>query len=99
MRSQDLLVFYHSGGNAYGVKIYKIDGVDIVPLKTQPVSSNMGSVKFHRKQITVENWEFDNPASNSITLYTDTYHVVGDECQLIKEDKEIFPDKPDSGTN
>lgn len=97
---QDLLAFYHAGGNAYHVKIYKIDGVDIVPLKTQPGASNMGYVKIQNKRITVENQEFsDNPASSLIYLYTDVYRVVGDECQLIKEDKQILSNDANSGKN
>jgi hypothetical protein len=86
---QKLLIFYHAGGNAYHVKIYTIDEVNIIPLKTQPVGSNMGHIQFIGKNITVENQEFNN--DNSASLYTDTYQVVGDECKLIKEEKKILP--------
>lgn len=89
---QDLLVFYHSGGNQFGVKIYTIDGVGISPLKTQPVSSNMGYIQLKGKEIIIKNQEFKIDSSTThATLYTDTYQVVSNECKLLKEQKEILP--------
>jgi hypothetical protein len=86
---QELLIFYHTGGNMFGVKIYRIDGVDIIPLKTQPFASNMDSIQFKGEDIIVENQEFNN--DDSITFYTDTYRVVDDGCKLLKEEKDILP--------
>lgn len=89
---QELLIFYHAGGNAYHVKIYTIDGVDINPLKTQPGGSNMGYVRFKGNYVTVENQEFNNGNDDdSTSLYTDTYQVIGDECKLLKEEKKNLP--------
>lgn len=79
-----LEVFYHSGANAYKVKIYKIDGVDITPFETQPTGSNMGSVELKGEHIIIKNQEINH--DDSFTIYTDVYRIDGDQCKFVEED-------------
>lgn len=82
---RQLRVFFHTGASQYGVRLYKVNGMDIVPLSTQPVNSNMGSVKVNGMEIVVKNQECNN--DGTITICTDTYKVVGDNCKLLREEK------------
>jgi hypothetical protein len=84
-----LLVFYHAGANQYCLKIYRLDGIDIIPLKTQPVCSNKGSIRLKGEDIIIENLEID--IDDTTSLDTDTYQVVGDECKLLRGEKKVLP--------
>jgi hypothetical protein len=90
-KGNEVLAFYYSGGHQYGVKIYKVEGTEIKPLKTQPGSSNMRSVKLNGKDIVVENEERNDDGITFID--TDIYRVVGYECKLVKTEKTTVPNK------
>ena len=79
----ELLMFYFSGGNQFGVKLYEVRGIDVTPLKTQPHSSNMRSVKVKGKNIIVETEEHNLDGGRFIS--TEIYSVMGGECKLVKE--------------
>ena len=84
-----LLVFITRAQNQYCLKIYRLDGIDIIPLKTQPVCSNMGSIRLKGEDIIIENLEID--IDDTTSLDTDTYQVVGDECKLLRGEKKVLP--------
>jgi hypothetical protein len=90
---QKLLVFYHAGASQYCLKIYSLDDIDVMPLKTQPVCSNKGSIRLKGEQIIVENIEVS--IDDVTTLDTDTYRVAGDECKLLKGEKKVLPPEKD----
>jgi hypothetical protein len=85
--TNNLAIFYHSGAHQYGVRIYKIVGIDITPLKTQPDTSNMGSVKIKGGDIIIGNQEIES--DGTINQSIGFYRVVGDNCELVNE-KHIY---------
>src|SRR5437868_9224958 len=74
IKGDELLVFYCAGAHQYGVHIYTIDGTEVTPFKTQPVSSNMHSVQIKGNEIVVKNEETD--ANGKWFISTDTYKVA-----------------------
>lgn len=84
-KGNELLVFYFAGGNQYGVRIYTVNGIDVKPLKSQPVSSNMRSVKVQGKDIVVKNEGIGADGKRFVS--TDTYTVAKGDCKLVREEK------------
>jgi hypothetical protein len=79
-----LLVYYFAGGNQYGVRLYEVKKEsEIVPFKTQPISSNRRSVNVTKNRIVVENEEIGSEGNHFIT--TDTYVLTGGDCKLVPE--------------
>jgi len=83
-KENELLVFYFAGGNQYGVRIYTVNGIDVKPLKTQPVSSNMRSVQVKGNDIVVKNEEIG--ADGKRYTSTDTYKVADGDCKHVREE-------------
>jgi hypothetical protein len=83
-KENELLVFYFAGGNQYGVRIYTIRGIDVKPLKSQPVSSNMRSVQVKGNDIVVKNEEIG--ADGKRYTSTDTYKVADGDCKHVREE-------------
>jgi hypothetical protein len=81
----EVLAFYFNRGNQYGVRIYKLDGINLTPLAAQPVSSNVRSVKLSGKNIVVENEQI--AADGHRFISRDTNKVTAGNCELIKEEK------------
>lgn len=84
-KGNELLVFYFAGGNQYGVRIYAINGIDIKPLKSQPVGSNMRSVEVKGNEIVVKNEEVDSKGKRYISI--GIYNVAHGECKLVREER------------
>lgn len=84
-KGRELLVFYFAGGNQYGVRIYSVNGIEVKPLKSQPVSSNMRSVKVRGSSIVVQNEEIGADGKRFIS--TEVYSVAEGDCKLIREEK------------
>jgi hypothetical protein len=84
-KGYEVLAFYFSGGNQYAVNIYRVEGVNVRPLRTQPASSNMRSVQATGKDIVVKNQGYDADGAPFIT--TDTYRVVKGDCKRVREEK------------
>lgn len=82
---EELLAFYFAGGNQYAVKLYKVDGIEILPLKTQPHSSNMRSIRITGNVIVVKNQGGNTQGVRFIS--TDTYKVIGGDCKRVRERK------------
>jgi hypothetical protein len=84
-KGNELLVFYFAGGNQYGVRIYTINGIEVKPLISQPVSSNMRSVEVKGKDIVVKNEELSAEGKRFIS--TETYSVAHGDCKVVREEK------------
>jgi hypothetical protein len=84
-KENELLVFYFAGGNQYGVRIYTIHGIDIKPLKSQPVSSNMRSVRVKGNEIVVKNEEMGADGKRFVSI--DTYTVAHGDCKHVQGEK------------
>ncbi len=82
-KGDEVLVYYFSGGNQYGVNIYTVQGIDVKPLKAQPRSSNMRSVRLSGKEIIVRNEQ--RSAEGVRFISTEVYRVVGGDCKLVRE--------------
>jgi hypothetical protein len=83
-----LLIFYYAGANQYCLKIYRLDGTEIIPFKTQPGCSDTASILLKGGEIIVQYEEINIDGTS--TLYTDTYRVVDDECKLLSGEKKIL---------
>jgi hypothetical protein len=86
-KENELLVFYFAGGNQYGVRIYTINGIDVKPLKAQPVSSNMHSVQVKGNDIVVKNEEIGADGKRFVSV--NTYTVVHGDCKRVLEEKSV----------
>jgi hypothetical protein len=97
-KGDEMLVFYIAGTHQYGVNIYTVDGTEVTPLKTQPVSSNMHSVEVKGKDIIVKNEEIGDDGKRFLS--TATYNVVHGDCKLVREEKSAeWPiTKPNTAT-
>jgi hypothetical protein len=81
-KGNELLVFYFAGGNQYGVCIYTIHGIEVKPLKSQPVSSNMRSVQVKGNDVVVKNEEIGANGKRFVSI--DTYSVTHGECKHVQ---------------
>jgi hypothetical protein len=86
-KGDEVLAYYFAGGNQYGVKIYKVNGTEVTPLKTQPHSSNMRSVTLRGKDIVVKN---QGATAEGVRFFsTETYRIVAGGCKLVREEKQV----------
>jgi hypothetical protein len=84
-KGDEVLAFYFSGGNQYGVNIYRVEGIEVKPIKTQPGSSNMRSVRVTGKEIVVKNQERNVEGVRFIS--TEVYRVAGGDCKLVRKEE------------
>lgn len=85
IEGSELLAYYFAGGNQFAVKLYRVKGTDITPLRTQPGRSNMRSIRIDGKKIIVENEE--RISRNKALVLIDSYAVIDGNCKFLGEQK------------
>lgn len=83
----ELLLWYHTGANQFGLKIYTInekvfDFEYFTPVKAD-LMSNMGSIKIVDGQIILQNQQFVSSPQSGAILSTETYRFVGQTAERI----------------
>jgi hypothetical protein len=71
----ELLAFFHAGANQFGLSLFRIGRYEVVPLRDQPTTSNMRSIKVADGEVHVE--VNKGLSANEAVIETHRYRLDG----------------------